>query len=195
MWAHPVFLSSIYSEGSKAAIFLLINTFLVYAAALRARDASLVRWLLWITYAVAFLAALYGVCQYFGIELIWPSNLNPYGSRPVSTFGNPNFMSSYLVVVIPVMVADYLMKSTGCPRSILFLVIQMSFAALLATLTRSSWAGLFVGLCVLFWGVRDGKSRQRKNIPHFDGMHACFGGRLAAWRGKGRLQARPLSTV
>jgi len=162
MWAHPHLIPSIYSEGSKAAVFLIVNTYLVYAMALRARDASLVRTLLWITYAVCFLAALYGVTQYFGIELFWPTQLNPYGNRPVSTFGNPNFMSSYLVVVIPVMVADYLFKITGCPRSILFIVIQMSVAALLATLTRSSWVGLVVGLLVLFWGVRSSGDRLIK---------------------------------
>ena len=156
LWAHPHFISSIYSEGSKAAVFLVVNTTLVYAAALRVRDKSLVRSLLWITYAVSFIASLYGVIQSFGIELIWPSQLNPYGSRPVSTFGNPNFMSSYLVVALPLMVADYLYKATRCPRSILFIAIQMSLAALLATLTRSSWAGLALGLAVVLWGVRRG---------------------------------------
>jgi hypothetical protein len=40
------------------------------------------------------------------------------------------------------MVADYLVKFSGCPRVILFMAIQFSVAALLATLTRSSWAGL-----------------------------------------------------
>jgi len=154
MCEHPGVIKSIYSEGSKAAIFLLINTFLIYAAALRARDPALVRMLLWTTYAVCFFAALYGICQYFGVELIWPSSLNPYGNRPVSTFGNPNFMSSFLVVVIPVMVADYLFNATGCPRAILFIVIQLSVSVLLATLTRSSWAGLFAGLVVLFYGIR-----------------------------------------
>jgi O-antigen ligase len=151
--AHPHFMKSIYSEGSKAAVFLLVNTYMVYAGALRVREVTVVRRLLWVIYAVCFIASLYGVLQYFGIELIWPNVLNPYGSRPVSTFGNPNFMSSYLVVVLPVMVADYLFKTSGCPRSILFMNILMSLAALLATLTRSSWAGLFVGLLVLLWGI------------------------------------------
>jgi len=166
--AHPAFLKPIYSEGSKAAIFLVVNVALVYACALQAclpsgrsdvpagkvQDASLARTLLWITYAVSFVAALYGIMQYFGVELIWPNNLNPYGSRPVSTFGNPNFMSSYLVVVLPVMAMDYLYKATGCPRSILFMVIGMSVAALLSTLTRSSWAGFFVGMLFVAWGSR-----------------------------------------
>src|SRR5882672_7719300 len=111
-YAHPAFLKSIYSEGSKAAIFLLVNTYMVFAMALRTREASLVRLILWISYAAGCIAALYGIAQYFGVELIWLTHLNPYGSRPVSTFGNPNFMSSYLVVLLPVMVGDYLYKVT-----------------------------------------------------------------------------------
>ena len=158
MYAHPAFITPIYSEGSKAAVFLLVNTFMVYAAAQRIRDLSCVRTLLWISYAVGCVAAFYGIAQYFGIELIWPTHLNPYGSRPVSTFGNPNFMSSYLVVLLPVMIGDYLVKATGCPRAILFINIQMCLAVLLATLTRSSWAGFFVGLLVVLWGIRREKA-------------------------------------
>ena len=143
MILHPTFLKPIYSEGSKAAVFLLVNTYLVYAGALQIRDRSVGRYLLWLCYAVSFLASLYGVMQYFGIEIVWPSHLNPYGYRPVSTFGNPNFMSSYLVVVLPVMVADYLNKVTGCPRSILFICIQMS----LCGAARDSYAILLGGTC------------------------------------------------
>ncbi len=159
MYLHPAFLSSIYSEGSKAHVFLLSNTFLVYAAALRVRDQALVRKLLWITYVVAIIASAYGVAQYFGVELIWPRQLNPYGNRPVSTFGNPNFMSSFLVVVMPVMVADFLFNVTGFPRALLFVGIQLCLGALLATMTRSSWAGLAVALVVLVCYIKRSKAK------------------------------------
>ncbi len=165
MRAHPFFVTSIYSEGSKAAVFLLVNTFMVYAAAVRIRDMSLLRSLIWITYAVSGLAALYGITQFFGIELIWPTHLNPYGNRPVSTFGNPNFMSSYLVMVIPVMVGDYVLKVTGCPRAILFIAIQVALGALLCTLTRSSWAGLLIALLVVGFGLkRMGESQVKGKL-------------------------------
>src|SRR5262249_20805572 len=83
-----------------------------------------------------------------GLEWIWGRALNPYGSRPVSTFGNPNFLSSYLVVVIPVAIADYVFKITGLARVPLFVVIVTSVGGLLATLTRSSWLGLAAGIAV-----------------------------------------------
>jgi O-antigen ligase/Tfp pilus assembly protein PilF len=153
-YEHPAFLRSIYSEGSKAAIFLWVNTFLVYTLALRVQDRILFKKLLWLTYAVSVIASLYGIGQYFGIEGIWSHTLNPYGSRPVSTFGNPNFMSSYLVLVLVVLFADYTLKITRAPRSLLFVMIMTDFAALLATMTRSSWAGLLVGLGFFLWGTR-----------------------------------------
>lgn len=147
--AHPNFTKSIYSEGSKAIIFLIVNSYLVYALSVRSQDKGFLYRLLWVTYAVSVTASIYGLAQYFGEEWIWPRNLNPYGSRPVSTFGNPNFMSSYLVLVIPVMAADYLYKLTGMPRVLLFGGVMASFGALLATLTRSSWAGALVGLVIV----------------------------------------------
>ncbi len=164
IWHRP-FVKSIYSEGSRAFIFLIVNTYLAYALALRSQDQTFFKRLLWITYAVSVFASVYAVAQYFGTEWFWPRNLNPYGSRPVGTFGNPNFLSSYLVLVIPVMVADYLSGATRLPRAFLFGGILCNLAALLATLTRSSWAGLGVALGVFLWRSRpalSGKGNSRK---------------------------------
>lgn len=161
MVSHRAFITPIYSEGSKAIIFLIVNAYLVYAAALRVRERPSLRNLLWIAYAVATAASVYGLAQYFGTEWFWPHNLNPYGSRPVSTFGNPNFLSSYLVVIAPVMVADLLFSVTGMPRIFLFAGSLSVIGALLATLTRSSWAGLVVGLAVVAVGSRSMPERQK----------------------------------
>src|SRR4029077_17840560 len=138
---------------SRAFIFLLLNTYLVYAAALRSQDRELFKRLMWRSYGVSVFASLYGICQYFGTEWFWPHNLNPYGSRPVSTFGNPNFMSSFLVMVLPVAIADYCFKITGLARAPLFAVIITTTSALLATLTRSSWAGAFIAVMVFALGL------------------------------------------
>ncbi len=150
MATHQALVKPIYSEGSRAIIFLLINSWLVYAAAVRARDKNFYRIILLIVYFVSVAASIYAIAQYFGQEWFWPRSLNPYGRRPVASFGNPNFLSSYLVLVIPVMVGDYLFKSTGLPRVILLAGILINTSALLATLTRSSWAGLAAGLVILF---------------------------------------------
>ena len=108
----------------------------------------------------AWLASLYGLLQYFKVEWIWPQLLNPYAGRSVSTFGNPNFMSSYLVAILPVAIADYVFKVTGLSRISLFWVITASVGALIATLTRSSWAGAAAAVAVAALGAWPAVSRD-----------------------------------
>lgn len=152
-YAHPNFAKPLYSEGSRAYIFLIVNTYLSFSAAVRFQDRERLKRLIWITYAVAVAASFYGMAQYYGTELIWNQALNPYGSRPVSTFGNPNFMSSFLVTLLPVAIMDFVFKITGISRIWLFWVISASVGALIATLTRSSWGGAVIGLTVSALGV------------------------------------------
>ncbi len=107
-----------------------------------------------LAFAAGFLAALYGVCQYFNYELVWPNVLNPYGGRAVSTFGNPNFLSTYNAALMPSALALFLAEKSGARRwsyGILFLVLG---AALLATLTRSSWGGAAIGVAALLFSPR-----------------------------------------
>ncbi|MFA6029054.1 MAG: tetratricopeptide repeat protein [Elusimicrobiota bacterium] len=99
--------------------------------------------------AAGFLGAVYAVLQYFNFEILWPKTLNPYGGRSVSTFGNPNFMSSYMVILLPLSVVYYLRARARGARiayGILFLFFE---AALLCSLTRSSWVGAAAALAVL----------------------------------------------
>ena len=105
-------------------------------------------------FAAGFLASVYGVGQYFNYEFVWPNVLNPYGGRAVSTFGNPNFLSTYIAALMPSALALFLIEKTGARRwtyGILFLTLE---AALLATLTRSSWGGAVVGAAALLLSPR-----------------------------------------
>ena len=100
--------------------------------------------------ATGFLASVYGILQYFNVELIWPNVLNPYGGRSVSTFGNPNFMSSFNVVLLP-LAAAWAVRARGGRRFAYAAVFFALEGALLCSLTRSSWlgAGLALGLLSL----------------------------------------------
>ncbi len=102
-----------------------------------------------LAFATGFLASMYGVCQYFNYELVWPNVLNPYGGRAVSTFGNPNFLSTYNAALMPSALALFFTEKSAARRwtyAVLFLILE---AALLATLTRSSWGGAAVGVAAL----------------------------------------------
>ncbi len=92
----------------------------------------------------AFLASAYGILQYFNMDWVWPYTLNPYGGRAVSTFGNPNFLSTYNVALMPSALALFLAERSGGRRIVYAAVFLTLEAAMLATLTRSSWAGALI---------------------------------------------------
>jgi Flp pilus assembly protein TadD len=96
-----------------------------------------------------FLASAYGLLQYFNLEIVWPYTLNPYGGRAVSTFGNPNFLSSFDVMLMPIALALFIVEKPGARRlayGALFLIFE---GALFSTLTRSSWGGALVACATL----------------------------------------------
>lgn len=117
-----------------------------------------------------WLGAAYGICQYFNWEFLWPKALNPYGGRSVSTFGNPNFLSSYVVVLFPLAVAYYLKARTRAERALYAVVLLTYEGSLLSSLTRSSWAGALAGAAVLALSPR---LRERaKADPQMSGLVA-----------------------
>jgi tetratricopeptide (TPR) repeat protein/O-antigen ligase len=91
-----------------------------------------------------FLASAYGILQYFNMDWVWPYTLNPYGGRAVSTFGNPNFLSTYNVALMPSALALFLTERSTGRRAVYAVVFLTLEAAMLATLTRSSWVGALV---------------------------------------------------
>ena len=130
--------------------------------------------------AAGAIASLYGVLQYFQIELIWPKLLNPYGNRSVSTFGNPNFISSYLVMLLPFTLA-YLLAAKGPAQrffyGFLFLIYE---AMLMASLTRSSWIGAAAGLASVF-AFREYREKFLENRKFLGWFFAAALALLVMW--------------
>ncbi|OGS21304.1 MAG: hypothetical protein A2252_08550 [Elusimicrobia bacterium RIFOXYA2_FULL_39_19] len=165
--------SSIYSEGFKKLIFTVVNILLsYYIAALlipvifeRQDRAKFFNAVVKILYFVGFVASFYAILQYLGMEPIWPKALNPFGGRPVSTFGNPNFMSSYLVMLFPLILAGYLSQISSTKKFFYLITLEMYFCSIVATMTRSSWMGLLTVISVmLFFLYKDYKNQKNKSI-------------------------------
>ncbi|MBI5744589.1 MAG: O-antigen ligase family protein [Elusimicrobia bacterium] len=96
------------------------------------------------------LASLYGIMQYFHVELVWAKLVNPYGNRSVSTFGNPNFVSSYVVIFLP-LVASLLMRADTARKRFFYGLVFLSYEGMLmCSLTRSSWIGAAAAFIFLF---------------------------------------------
>lgn len=96
--------------------------------------------------AVGIIASLYGIFQYFDGEMIWDKQLNSYGRRPVSTFGNPNFLSSYVVMLLPLVSYRLIFASAKAERFFYSLAIFLYTGALICSMARSSWIGAFLGM-------------------------------------------------
>lgn len=151
---------SMFSEGWRNILFVFINWGLLFWAMVYFVDSSKLRdKILYVSFFTATVASVYGILQYYGIELIWPNVLNPYGGRCVSTFGNPNFLSSFLITMLPILMIKYFLADKITVRLSYLLLNFVVFWALVCTLTRSSWLGLLVaGILILigvYWRYRD----------------------------------------
>lgn len=101
-----------------------------------------------VIFSVSIVAGIYGILQYWGRDIIWGSPIQPYGGRPVSTFGNPNFLSSYMLMVSPLALACGL-SSSGKQAAGYFVVSLVAGVSVLCTLTRSSYVGLLAAYVVM----------------------------------------------
>ncbi len=116
-------------------------------------------------------ASLYGILEYFHVEMIWAKLVNPYGNRSVSTFGNPNFISSYAVLFLP-LAASLLMKAETRVRRYFYGLVFLSYGGMLmCSLTRSSWLGAGAAFAFLFAFAshRDKLKANRKFLYPFFG--------------------------
>ncbi|MBZ0285876.1 MAG: O-antigen ligase family protein [Anaerolineae bacterium] len=71
--------------------------------------------------------------------------------RPVSTFGNPNFLGGFLVVLIPLVLSRAFLTRVRFNRIMLLLYAGLAFVLLFLTFSRGAWIGTAVGCAI--WGL------------------------------------------
>jgi len=100
----------------------------------------------------SFIVSVYAISQFFGYDfLTWeePAFLT---KRSVSTLGQPNFLGSFLIIVIPLMA--YFIKKTSKKwlKILAFVFLICDLMALVCSGSRGAWVGLFIAVTVaLFW--------------------------------------------
>ncbi len=105
-----------------------------------------------------FLVSAYGIYQFFftRLETIWQDNdlFASLEGRVVSTFGNPNVLGEYLIVIIPVTLALMLSQDSKLRGLLYFLMLAADTCCLAFTYSRGAWLGMALGLLffVLFLG-------------------------------------------
>ncbi|NWG16365.1 MAG: O-antigen ligase family protein [Chloroflexi bacterium] len=91
---------------------------------------------------------LFGVTQVaawagaFGLERL---------PRPVSVFGNPNFLGAFLVVLIPLALSRAAASRSRVIRVALGFYVLLSLALLFLTFSRGAWVGLAAGGALWLW--------------------------------------------
>jgi tetratricopeptide (TPR) repeat protein/O-antigen ligase len=136
---------AILSFGGRNLLFLFLNCIAVFYITIHLlQDERNLKRLLYIAFAVGTLASLYAIIQYQGIEPIWPRKIEPFGARSVSTFGNPNFLASFLILILPVIAVLALYEKSLTKKLFLGGLFGVNFLGLLVTHTRSAWLGFFV---------------------------------------------------
>lgn len=117
------------------------------------RDAQWIRRCITAAIGGGLLVSLYGIYEnYFGLaQTTWQDEemFEDISGRVVSTFGNPNVLAEYLIMLIPVALAALLLSRSvkqGIPR---FLLLGATSLCLVFTWSRGAWLGLLISL-VLF---------------------------------------------
>ena len=149
-YIHPKFKLAILSFGGRNLLFLFLNCIVIfYITVYLLGDERNLKRLLYIAFVVGTLASLYAILQYGGIEPIWPRKIDPFGTRSVSTFGNPNFLASFLILILPVIAVLAVYEKSLIKKLFLGGLFGVNLLGLLVARTRSAWLGLFVALIFL----------------------------------------------
>lgn len=100
--------------------------------------------------ASASVVSLYGVLQILGIDYFtWPEPPLLTG-RAFSSFGQPNFLASWLLFTIPITVYFFILKKGLLPKFLLFLTVFIQLLALFFTASRAAWLALFIVTALFF---------------------------------------------
>ena len=141
------------APGRNDGLLLYSACLVLFAVGVRVFDAESIRWLLFGLMAGGLFAATYGLLQYAHIDAIhWTNN----GISPViATFGNPDFESAYVGIVIPAAAWGALTRSWSVllrAASALLLVLCLVVAVLTSSVqgVLAGGAGLVVcGIALL----------------------------------------------
>lgn len=160
----PGYVTAVWSEGLRNNLYIIINCILAYYVAVNLiRNEKVIKRVLLLSYLVAFIASTYAILQYFDIEPIWQQVINPYGiKRCVSTFGNPVFLSSFLVIIIPLAFTSFIFTKSSFEKFLYILVISDMILALFCTMARSSWLGLSASFIILAFSFKEKILMSRK---------------------------------
>lgn len=91
----------------------------------------------------AVIISVYGTAQYFGFDYVQREYFRD-PNVPISTIGNQNFIGSYMVLILPLVMTFWINDS----RKISLVAYSIILFGLLATMSRGPWIGFAVSFVV-----------------------------------------------
>jgi len=139
-FAHDIKMAILGRAYRVEGLITLTTYFLLFLAA-RAVALPEKKLFMGITISAALLS-IYGIAQYYGFDPLPRDFIRGGWKVAFATFGNPNFFGSYLVLVIPVVLHQFIIGK----KNIAGIGYALLIYALICTLTRSAWVGIGTGL-------------------------------------------------
>ena len=116
-----------------------------------------------LSFVACALACMYGVFQSFGLDIWFPFDMQQFASKAFSTFGNPNFLSSFVVMLLPALLVYYMRASSRKDIGVYGFLVLVYLFYLSSGLCRSCWIAALVGLLMMWmFGTLRALILQRK---------------------------------
>ena len=103
-----------------------------------------------LSFIACALACMYGVFQSFGLDVLWPFDMHQFASRAFSTFGNPNFLSSFVVMLLPGLLVYYMRTESRKDICVYGFLVLVYLFYLSFSLCRSCWIAAGAGLLMMW---------------------------------------------
>lgn len=135
--------------------FLLFISLLFFLVSSGEKRSKKINTIIIISLVSSFLVSLYGVIQIFGLDpLVWNEQAVNTG-RITSTLGQPNFLASYLLLLIPLSIYSIVKFKSFIARIFFSLTLGLQLVALFFTASRGAWlafvfVGVFLSLFIIF---------------------------------------------
>jgi len=181
--------------GKRMMFFVFNCAAVFYISFLMSKSAFYRKVLIYSLLLTAAVSSFYAIMQYTGHEFIWPPDLHHYGSRSVSTFGNPNFLASFLLVILMLNLWLFL-SSEKIQGTIIFLALfAVNFFTLLITQTRSSWGGFGVAFVIFtVFALKKANVRKIASVVFLLVLIAVVFPRLAYYKDQPTVMSRIIKT-
>lgn len=103
-----------------------------------------------LSFIACALACMYGVFQGFGLDVLWPFDMQQFASKAFSTFGNPNFLSAFVVMLLPALLVYYMRAETKRDIFVYGFLVLIYLFYLSFSLCRSCWIAAGAGLLMMW---------------------------------------------